>query len=63
MMYVSETNLSGSNGSYLWGGAFNTPFFINPNEKMISILLTQFNPYTNYYHNKMKQLVYQAIVD
>jgi CubicO group peptidase (beta-lactamase class C family) len=63
MMDVSETNLSGSNGSFWLGGAFNTHFFIDPKEKMISIFMTQFNPYTNYYHNKMKQLVYQAIVD
>ena len=63
MTDVSETNLLGSNGSYWWGGAFNTHFFIDPHEKMISIFMTQFQPYTNYYHEKMKQLVYQAIVD
>jgi len=63
MLDVSKTNLLGSNGNIWWGGAFNTHFFIDPKEKLISIFMTQLNPYTNYYHDKMKQLVYQAIVD
>ena len=63
MLDVSKTNLLGSNGNIWWGGAFNTHFFIDPKEKLISIFITQLNPYTNYYHDKMKQLVYQAIVD
>ena len=63
MLDVSKTNLLGSNGNIWWGGAFNTNFFIDPKEKLISIFMTQLNQYTNYYHDKMKQLVYQAIVD
>jgi len=63
MLDVSKTDLLGSNGNIWWGGAFNTHFFIDPEEKLIAIFMTQLNPYTNYYHNKMKQLVYQAIVD
>ena len=63
MLDVSKTDLLGSNGNIWWGGAFNTHFFIDPKEKLISIFMTQLNPYTNYYHDKMKQLVYQAIVD
>ena len=63
MLDVSKTNLLGSNGNIWWGGAFNTHFFIDPKEKLISIFMTQLNPYTNYYHDKMKQLVYQAIID
>jgi len=63
MLDVSKTDLLGSNGNIWWGGAFNTHFFIDPEEKLIAIFMTQLNPYTNYYHDKMKQLVYQAIVD
>jgi CubicO group peptidase (beta-lactamase class C family) len=63
MLDVSKTDLLGSNGNIWWGGAFNTHFFIDPKEKLISIFMTQLNPYTNYYHDKMKQLVYQAILD
>lgn len=63
MLDVSKTDLLGSNGNIWWGGAFNTHFFIDPEEKLIAIFMTQLNPYTNYYHDKMKQLVYQAFVD
>jgi CubicO group peptidase (beta-lactamase class C family) len=63
MLDVSKIDLPGSNGSFWWGGAYNTHFFIDPEEKLIAVFMTQLNPYNNYYHNKMKQLVYQAIVD
>lgn len=60
---LSATNNLGSNGVYYWAGAFNTHFFIDPNEKLISIFLTQTSVFDSYYHNKLRQLVYQAIVD
>jgi CubicO group peptidase (beta-lactamase class C family) len=60
---VAATKLPGSKGVFYWGGAFNTHFFIDPNEKMVSIFMTHVDPYTNFYHEKMRQLVYQAIVD
>ena len=63
MMDVAESNLLGSNGIFYWAGAFNTHFFIDPKEKMVSIFMTQDEPFTNYYHDKMRQMVYQAIVD
>ncbi len=53
----------GSMGTYYWGGAFNTYFFIDPTEEMIAILMMQFWPYTEYYAEKLRQLTYQAIVD
>ena len=33
-------------GSFGWGGAFNTYFFIDPVEDMIGISMTQIRPYT-----------------
>lgn len=60
---LAATNNLGSNGVYYWAGAFNTHFFIDPNEKLIAIFLTQVNAFDFYYHNKLRQLVYQAIVD
>lgn len=60
---LGATNNLGSNGVFHWAGAFNTHFFIDPNEAMISIFFTQVSPFDFYYHNKMRQLVYQAIVD
>lgn len=52
-----------SEGMYYWSGAFNTYFFIDPKEEMIAFLMMQMDPYTDYYNQKMRQLVYQAIVD
>jgi CubicO group peptidase (beta-lactamase class C family) len=63
MMDVAESNLLRSAGIFYWAGAFNTHFFIDPKEKMISIFMTQDEPFTFYYHDKMRQLVYQAIID
>jgi CubicO group peptidase (beta-lactamase class C family) len=63
MQDVAASNNLGSNGIFYWAGAFNTHFFIDPKEKLISIFMTQEDPFTNFYHMKMRQLVYQAIVD
>jgi CubicO group peptidase (beta-lactamase class C family) len=35
----------GSQGTYYWGGFFSTDFWIDPQEKLIGILLTQTRPY------------------
>lgn len=60
---VADTKLLGSQGLYYWSGANNTHFFIDPKEKLISVFLTQQVPYNNFYHIKMRQMVYQAIAD
>jgi CubicO group peptidase (beta-lactamase class C family) len=53
-----------SAGTYFWWGAFNTTFWIDPQEKLIGVLLTQLRPYT---HLNIRQdlatLAYQAVVD
>lgn len=60
---VAASKGSGSAGQYYWSGAFRTHFFIDPKENLIAILMTQTNPYSDYYSNKMRQFVYQAIDD
>ncbi len=52
-----------SEGVYYWSGAFCTYFFIDPEEELISLLMMQIDPYSNFYSRKFRQLVYQAIVD
>lgn len=51
-------------GSYFWWGAFNTTFWIDPQEELTGILLTQLRPYT---HLNIRQdlatVTYQALVD
>jgi CubicO group peptidase (beta-lactamase class C family) len=61
MVDASESRILSSNGMYYWAGAFNTHFFIDPKENLISIFMTQEAHFTTYYHEKMRQLVYQAL--
>lgn len=63
LMNGAESKLPGSEGLYYWGGAFNTHFFIDPKEKMVCIFMTHEAHYNAFYHDKMRQLVYQAFVD
>lgn len=60
---LAEGKALGSVGQFYWGGAYCTYFFIDPQEELIAILMTQVTPYSNYYSNKMRQFVYQAIID
>jgi CubicO group peptidase (beta-lactamase class C family) len=60
---VAKSNNLGSNGLFYWSGAFNTHFFIDPKEKLIALFFTQSNPHDSFYHMKMRQYVYQSIVD
>ncbi len=60
---LADAKSLGSVGQYYWGGAYSTYFFIDPKEKLISILMTQLQPYSNFYSEKMRQFVYQALVD
>ena len=60
---LADAKSLGSVGQYYWGGAFCTYFFIDPKENLIAILMTQLQPYSDFYNQKMKQFVYQALVD
>ncbi|MDP2126179.1 MAG: serine hydrolase domain-containing protein [Pseudohongiella sp.] len=55
---------SDTEGSVSWGGAFGTLFWIDPEEELVAIILTQIRPYSHIslregFHN----VVNQAIVD
>ena len=53
-----------SEGSYYWGGAFGTIFWVDPSEDLIGIMLTQVRPYTHLrIREDLATLTYQAIVD
>ncbi len=60
---VADSKQLGSVGQYYWGGAYCTYFFVDPKEDLVAILMTQLQPFTGYYGDKLRQLVYQAIVD
>ncbi|MFT4568354.1 MAG: CubicO group peptidase (beta-lactamase class C family) [Saprospiraceae bacterium] len=60
---VSDSKISGSEGIFHWGGAFNTYFFVDQEEEMVAVLMTQLFPYTNHYASKLRQFTYSAIDD
>lgn len=51
----------GSKGSYRWGGAFATSYWIDPQEKLVAVLMTQQRPSKSDIGNRFKTLVYQAL--
>jgi len=55
---------SKSPGTYEWGGYFNTKFFIDPQEELVFVGMTQIVPfYHNDFWNKMYAIIYGAIDD
>jgi len=42
---VGQSAQIGSPGTYYWGGFFSTDFWIDPQEKLVGILMTQTRPY------------------
>ena len=59
-----QTAMPSAEGTYNWGGAFCTVFWVDPADQLIGILMTQIRPYT---HLNIRQdfqtLTYQALVD
>lgn len=54
----------GSIGEYGWGGAYHSVYWVDPQEELIVVYLTQVLPPTGLDdHQKLRALVYQAIVD
>ena len=60
---LADTKALGSVGQLSWSGAFQTFYFIDREENLAAVLMTQTNPYSSFYGSKMPQLVYQAIVE
>jgi CubicO group peptidase (beta-lactamase class C family) len=59
---AAEGNLS-SAGAFGWTGAATTRFIIDPEEKLVAILMTQKWPYDTRLLDEFQTLVYQSIVD
>ena len=61
---VAQNDVPGSVGTYAWGGGASTYFFIDPQEQLIGLFLTQLTPSDSYpLRAQFRGLVYQAIVD
>ncbi len=64
MIDPAKAEILGSPGEYAWGGAASTAFWIDPQEDMAVILLTQLLPSSTYpLRRQLRVLTYQAIVD
>ena len=61
---LADTQNSGSVGSYNWGGAASTFFWVDPKEELICILMTQLMP-SGYYpiRMQMQSMVYSSFID
>ncbi len=59
----SPTGKFGNIGEFYWGGAFGTYFFVDPQESIYAVFMTQLNPNWAYpIPWQLKQLIYQALV-
>jgi CubicO group peptidase (beta-lactamase class C family) len=54
----------GSPGEFAWGGAASTIFFVDPAEELTVLFFTQLLLSSSYpIRPRLRQLVYQAVVD
>ncbi len=61
---IGQTAQLGSPGTYGWGGAFCTYFWVDPVEELIGIVMTQVRPYDHLnIRQEFQVLANQAIVD
>jgi len=61
---LAERQELGSEGMYGWGGAYHSVYWIDPEEELIFLSLSQLIPANNLDdHQKLKALVYQALDD
>lgn len=51
-------------GDYYWGGAASTIFWVDPNEDLVVIFMTQLMPSGSFnFRGQLKNIIYSAIVD
>ena len=61
---VAEYGVPGSPGMYSWPGAANTSFWIDPQEDLIAIFMTQFLPFRYCpVVEEFQTLTYQSLID
>ncbi|MBI1180037.1 MAG: serine hydrolase [Alphaproteobacteria bacterium] len=61
---LGASEMPGSVGTFGWAGAASTQFFIDPREKIVAVLMTQYMPSDTYsLRADLKDLTYQALVE
>ena len=59
-----RSGMPSKEGTYAWGGAFCTSFWVDPEEELVGVLMTQVRPYTHLnIRQDLQSLAYQAIVE
>ena len=54
----------GTPGEFYWGGAASTAFFVNPQEDLIMLFLTQLRPSSTYpIRRELRTTIYSSIID
>ncbi len=63
MKELGRTASYGSEGAYRWGGAYFTTFWVDPQERLVAVMMTQLLPARGYnLQETFRSLVYQSIV-
>ncbi|KAB7648782.1 serine hydrolase domain-containing protein [Polymorphobacter fuscus] len=61
---AARTLMPGSDGDYFWGGAASTFFWIDPQEDLVGIFMTQLIPSSTYpVRRELRTMVYAALDD
>ena len=56
--------MPGSPGEYFWAGIWGTAFWVDPKEKLITVLMMQAAPLqARYYRSLIRNLTSQALID
>ena len=64
MLDPVEARILGSAGEFAWGGAASTYFWVDPEEDMVVIFLTQLMPSSAYQiRRELRVAAYQSIID
>ena len=50
-------------GSWGWGGAYGTYYRVDPEERLVTVMMIQLLPNTTDLTDKFKASIYQALVD
>lgn len=59
----AEKGAKGSEGTFEWGGYFNTNYFADPKEKIIGVIMKQTQSSSDNLNNLFRQMIYQSIDD
>ncbi len=63
VMDAAQTGVLNSDGNYGWSGAAATNFWVDPQEQLVGIIMTQLMDNTLPFQQDFRALTYQALVD